>query len=253
MSKGGRNLNYNELDPFSEERYTYDSLEIRRTKAKQLKRATSKPSPAPIENKKKKNTTLSKIKSFFEELPNRADRYRIYRTTVIIFASVVAMSLLFVFIIAPWLNEQRKGVETKKAIEYHNEIDNLIDREEVDNSVKEELKNQIENNSDNLEAQSEYILALLNIYKSESDILSIEYEADKFLDSDPSFPTNAYFLMNLSGIYLSLGMNDKYIETIEALLKLPDDEKYDFNAESFTKFKEKTRQNLEIYKQELSE
>lgn len=246
MANNQRNHKFDPLDPFYSEEIDYETSGIRRSKANQLKRATSKPASAPIVHEKKKVSFFSRIKTFFEELPNRADRYRIYRMAVIIFASVVALSLLFAFTVAPWLDNQKQESEETKATDYSNEIVDLLEKDELNESKIYELEQKFTESKNNPEAQYEYAITLLDVYKANNDLNSIESIADQFLENPKlTFPTNARFLIKLQFIYYLMDEYDKYFETNEIILALPDDETYDFNSGTFTHYKNTLKKQLE--------
>jgi len=261
MANNQRNHKFDPLDPFYSEEIDYETSGIRRSKANQLKRATSKPASAPIVHEKKKVSFLSRIITFFEELPNRADRYRIYRMAVMVFALIVGLFLVVFFIIAPLIREQSKNAEIEVATKLNNDVSDFlitnqkdpVGLEEEKNAKIVELKNLYDKSVNNPEAQYEYAIALLRIYEADGDIASIELLTEQFMSNENlAFPTNAYFLIALKGTYFSQDNYAKYKETIEKLLQLPDDNQYNFNSATFTEEKEVLKSELERLKAEES-
>lgn len=246
--------NNNELDPFSEQEERFETRQIRYTKAHTKKRKTElAKKEAEEKEEQEKNASSKKSLSFLRELPSRADKRKYYTTAVIVFASIVGVFLLILVVIIPWRDKEEKAIEQLEAIDESNEIIDSITDEETEeelNEKTERLKNLFEKTYNNPDAQYEYATALLDIYELNRDIKSIDALAEEFLNNKKiAFPTDAYFLMRLQAVYLSLSEDDKYVKTIEKLLAMPDDEDYDFNAESFTSYKQKLRERLEAYKQ----
>lgn len=247
INSNNNNGDYDPFDPFSEKEDAFDTKKIRRSKASQLKRRSAKPPKVITDSKKSSRPSLlSRLKSFFKELPNRADRYRFYRTAVIIFASVVAISLLLALIVVPWIDNHKQEIEEIKATDYSNEIVDLLDKGELNESKIYELEQKFTESKNNPEVQYEYAITLLDVYKANNDLNSIESIADQFLENPKlTFPTNARFLIKLQFVYYLMDEYDKYFETNEIILALPDDETYDFNSGTFTHYKSTLRQQLE--------
>ena len=254
MANNQRNPKYDPLDPFYSEEIDYETSGIRRSKANQLKRATSKPASAPTVHEKKKVSFFSRIKTFFEELPNRADRYRFYRTAVIIFASIVGVVVLYALVLSPKIaQEVEKHEETNAEILLEDvrvllESKDKIANDEFEKQIEEyenKLKSAIDNSPSDADSQYRYMTALLRIFEDENRTKeAIELE-EEFLNKNTNITLRINILQDLMIKYESLGMDKEYKKTIERFLELPEDEEVIVDGATIQQMKEQIKKLLE--------
>ena len=228
MANNQRNPKYDPLDPFYSEEIDYETSGIRRSKANQLKRATSKPASAPTVHEKKKVSFFSRIKTFFEELPNRADRYRIYRMAVIIFASVVGTFLLLLLIVFPNIAAEIQISDKNNALLLYSEVNgfilnkNSMDVMEYRNRLNDYISivhERIENANTSSDQYATYITTLSLIYREQNEIdRALQIIVDSLDNRNLSAEARVQLLLAKKNISKEFKYKDKYIESLESLL-----------------------------------
>lgn len=234
---------FDPFDPFSEKEEVFETKNIRASKAGRL---TSKKSASAPVKKKKKLPLGKRLKFAFKSFSEREDKKRIFLFFGISLCLIAGIIIVYFSFIESWRKEQIDIAETDKAIVVNNEVYDFLkhnSQDQIKNTEEkkekeEELKKLVDESINNPEAQYQYACALFEIYKTTGDIASVELISEKVLNNkNLTFPTNAYFLIALKGTYFYLGDNDKYRETMEKILALPDDDQYSFNAATFTEEK----------------
>ncbi|MBQ6605727.1 hypothetical protein IJH66_01950 [Candidatus Saccharibacteria bacterium] len=254
-NSNNNNGNYDPFDPFSEKEDTFDTKKIRRSKASQLKRRSAKPPKVITDSKKSSRPSLlSRLKVFFKELPNRTDRYRFYRTAVIIFASIVGVVVLYALVLSPKIaQEVEKHEETNAEILLEDvrvllESKDKIANDEYEKQIEEyenKLKSAINNNPSDADSQYRYMTALLRIFEDENRTKeAIELE-EEFLNKNTNITLRINILQDLMIKYESLGMDKEYKKTIERFLELPEDEEVIVDGATIQQMKEQIKKLLE--------
>ena len=220
---------YDPLDPFAEKENIFESKEIRTSKSREAKRrADYLKKKEKTETKAKKPSLLSRIITFFKELPEREDKKKVITRCAIMIISIVVVVFVVLFIIIPLKREKQFE---EKAVSISNALNDSVNIQEGKIAYEEDLRTIIEESSPQSTAYGIAILTLVHYLQEderiEDAIILLEQKAD--IDS----MSNNYrieALLKLSDLYGMLNQPEKRMETIDSLLQYGNTEE-DINIE----------------------
>lgn len=203
---------YDPLDPFAEKEELFESKDIKKSKAREAKRrADYLKKKEKTENKAKKPSLFSRIKTFFKELPEREDKKKIY--TELIISSIVVIGLIvgIIFVITniviPKIEEETEKIETE--------------------TRQEEYSKKIEE------------AAAFN------DDLAYINANEEALENETDYERKIILLLNLKNGYARIEKDDKVKEITETILALPDSDDPTIDGNTFTEIKNRLREEYE--------
>lgn len=239
INSNNNNGNYDPFDPFSEKEDTFDTKKIRRSKASQLKRSIFKPAHAPIEQKKKKNSLFSRLKTFFKELPERRDKKRIYFKLALIPTLIFVIGISLNFLIN-YINHNLKIEETKAEIESaHTDffLGKLNEEEDLEN-YKLEIEEKYNSTDDpDLKFLYRNELIRLHIDNKEKNKEVIGWINEQLSYKKISTIDKVNLLVNLIALYRDNGMTNGLNNALNELMNIPDDGEMAFEGETLTELK----------------
>jgi len=246
-----RESDYDPLDPFAEKEELFESKDIKKSKARELKRrADFLKEKERTKNKVKKPSLFSRIKTFFKELPDREDKKKVYTIFIVGLIVLVLLILAFTFILAPKLEEIRQELEYEGAWDYGRQVTSEMIAIDIANDYdlaqkyESELLERITSTENGSVAQYQYVNALVKLYSEMRDENKVFETLENFLQYDNCDNlTRAGLLFELLEKYKDRKMNDEYIKTIKRIIEMPS-EPFNINGESFDVLQEELRIEL---------
>lgn len=252
MSESSRTPNYNPLDPFADNSISYDTHDIRNTKARETQRKVEqykkqKALEAKRKAHKNRNSLLKRVKTFFKELPEREDRKKVYVRLVITPILVLAIGVaitISVIVSIDNRNHELKIEETKAEIEsaHTNFFLEVLNEEEDLENYKLEIEEKYNSTDDpDLKFLYRKELIRLHIDNKEKNKEVIGWINEQLSYKKISTIDKVNLLVNLIALYRDNGMTNGLNNPLNELMNIPDDGEMTFGGETLSELKTRVK------------